>query len=93
MLLHPFAPHLAEELWEILHTPLPTSPLTGERSLSIFFAPWPLYDPKLVVDDTVTIGVQVLGKLRGEIEIAPDEPQASVLEKAKANENVAKWLE
>gem|GEM_PF-1154135 len=60
---------------------------------SIFFADWPEYDEKLVVDDEVTIGVQVLGKLRGEIQISVDESKESVLQKAKTNENVAKWLE
>jgi len=60
---------------------------------SVFFASWPVYDENLVVDNEVTIGVQVLGKLRGEIKIAVDESKDSVLEKAKNNENVQKWLE
>ena len=81
-ILSPFAPHLAEELWEKV----------WEKE-SIFFASWPEYDEKLVVDDTVTIWVQVLGKLRWEIEISLWEDKESVLEKAKQNENVAKWLE
>lgn len=81
-LLHPFAPHLAEELWERLG-----------NSTSVFLAEWPEFDEKMVVDDTITIGVQVLGKLRGDIQISKDEDKDSVLAKAKANENVAKWLE
>nr|MDD3719714.1 class I tRNA ligase family protein [Candidatus Gracilibacteria bacterium] len=82
IILHPFAPHIAEELWQLL----------GNNE-SIFNSKWPKYDEKLVVDDTITIGVQVLGKLRGEIEIGVDEEQASVLEKARNNEGVKKWLE
>lgn len=82
ILLHPFAPHLAEELWERI----------GQKE-SVFFATWQTYDPQMVIDDTITIGVQVDGKLRGEIEIARDEEKESVLEKAKTHENVSKWLE
>lgn len=60
-LLMPFAPHMAEELWE---------KMGGEGFVSL--APWPKYDNKLVADDTVTMGVQVNGKMRGTIEIAAD---------------------
>lgn len=58
--LQPFAPHIAEELHERMN---------AETVASLFFAPWPEYDEKMVVDDTIKIGVQVLGKLRGDIEI------------------------
>lgn len=60
-LLMPFAPHLAEELWNIL----------GEKEL-VALVPWPQYDPSLVVDDTISMGVQVNGKTRGSIEIPAD---------------------
>lgn len=60
-LLAPFAPHMAEELWEKL----------GEKG-SVCVAPWPQYDSNLTVDSTVTIGVQVNGKSRGTIDIAKD---------------------
>lgn len=60
-LLMPFAPHLAEEMW---------SKLGGQGLVSL--AKWPEYDPALVKDDTITMGVQVNGKMRGTIEIAPD---------------------
>jgi len=60
---------------------------------SIFFTDWPSYDEAMTVDNEITIGVQVLGKLRGEIQISKDEDKESVLEKARENENVAKWLE
>jgi leucyl-tRNA synthetase len=59
---------------------------------SIFFASWPEYDEKIVVDDTIKIAVQVMWKLRATIEIAKDESKENVLKKAKENENVAKWL-
>ncbi|MDD2870594.1 MAG: class I tRNA ligase family protein [Candidatus Gracilibacteria bacterium] len=81
-LLHPFVPHLAEELWERI----------GEKE-SVFFSEWPKYDEKMTIDDTIEIAVQVLGKLRGTIEINKDEDKESILEKAKNNSDVAKWLE
>jgi leucyl-tRNA synthetase len=58
--LHPFAPHLAEELWEFL----------GRKDLS--HTPWPAFDPALAKDDQVTIAVQVLGKTRGTVEVEAD---------------------
>ncbi|MFZ2255287.1 MAG: class I tRNA ligase family protein [Patescibacteria group bacterium] len=53
-LLHPFAPHMAEELWSTLG-----------KSDSVYMATWPEYDEFMLVDDEVTIAVQVGGKLRG----------------------------
>jgi hypothetical protein len=69
------------------------SQLFGLGQTSIFFESWPEYDEVLTVDSEVTIGVQVLGKLRGEIQISVDEDQDSVLAKAKSNPDVMKWLE
>jgi len=82
ILLNPFAPHLSEELWE----------RTWNKN-SISLESWPKYDEAMTIDDTITIWVQVLWKLRWTIEINKDEEQASVLEKARNNEEVAKWLE
>ncbi len=81
-LLHPFAPHLAEELWENIW-----------EKKSVFFSVWPKYDENLVKDDVITIWVQVLWKLRGEIEIWVEEDEEQVLEKARNNESVKKWLD
>lgn len=80
-LLAPLAPHLAEELWENLgHT------------TSIFTEAWPTFDATLIVDDVVEMGVQVNGKVRGIISIAPNADEAMAKELALANENVAKWI-
>ncbi|MDP2089986.1 MAG: leucine--tRNA ligase [Candidatus Gracilibacteria bacterium] len=94
-LLHPFVPHLAEELWERITSPQPSPQGEGvsTKYQSVFFSEWPKYDEKMTIDDTVTIGVQVLGKLRGTIEINKDEEKNLVLEKAKNNSDVAKWIE
>jgi leucyl-tRNA synthetase len=80
-ILHPFAPHLAEELWERI----------WEKE-SVFNSIWPEYDEAMTIDDTIKIAVQVLGKVRWTIQINKDEDKDSVLEKAKNNPDVAKWL-
>jgi leucyl-tRNA synthetase len=63
-LLAPYAPHLTEELWK----------LSGMET-SIHSESFPLYDAALIIDETITIGVQINGKLRGDITIAPDADQ------------------
>jgi leucyl-tRNA synthetase len=82
-LVAPFAPHIAEELWERLG-----------HSGSIFDLPnWPEFDPAKAVESTVTIAVQVNGKLRGSIDVAKDAPEADVVAAARAEENVARHLD
>jgi leucyl-tRNA synthetase len=61
LILAPFAPHLCEELWQRL----------GHRE-SVAYAAWPQFDPELVRDATIEIGVQVNGKVRGTITLAVD---------------------
>ncbi len=80
-LLAPFAPHLTEELWR----------QAGEKN-SIHTASFPVYEETLAKDETVTIGVQVNGKVRGDIVIAPDATEEEALKEARAHENVEKWL-
>ena len=82
LILAPFAPHMAEELWERLGH--------GE---TLAYAPWPEYDASLLVEDTVEIPVQVNGKVRGRIVVAADAGQDAMLAAAKGNEKVAKFLE
>ena len=60
---------------------------------TIAFEPWPTYDESKTIDDTISIGVQVNGKLRGSIEITQDEDEESVKAKALAHENVIKFTE
>lgn len=81
-LLSPFAPHIAEELWHEL----------GEKN-SIHLEDWPKYDESKIVGDKVTIAVQVNGKARSIIEVNIDEEDGVVLEAAKADFRVSKWLE
>ncbi len=77
----PFAPHMADELWSQF----------GNDSL-IQNTPWPKWDETLIVEDTITIAVQVNGKLRGEISVGKDEPEEVVKEKALVHENVIKFV-
>jgi leucyl-tRNA synthetase len=84
-LLAPFAPHVAEELWhEVL------GPAARDRLLSD--APWPAFDPALVAADTVTIAVQVNGKLRGEVQASVSAGEAEVRAMAEAEERVKAHL-
>jgi leucyl-tRNA synthetase len=82
LMLSPLAPHICEELWE---------KLGHERSLA--YEPWPSYDPDLLVEDEVELPVQVMGKVRGRITVPRDADEATVLEAAKADPNVAAHLE
>jgi len=80
-LLAPFAPHLADELWE----------QTGERE-SIHLAKWPEYDITKVGSDIITLAVQVDGKKRWTIQISPKAKEEEAAKQAQANPEIAKWL-
>ena len=80
-LLSPFAPHIAEELWERLG---------GAGSL--FDAGWPTFDPALAAEQLVTIAVQVNGKLRGTIQVPPGTTQDAALERALAEAAISRFV-
>jgi leucyl-tRNA synthetase len=80
-LLSPFAPHVAEELWHEVQGP-------AARDRLLAAEPWPAFDPALVVADTVTIAVQVNGKLRGEVQAAVAATEADVRALAEADDRV-----
>ncbi len=82
LLAAPIVPHLAEEIVALLE---PGTTLAAER-------PFPEADPALLTVTRLTIGVQVGGKLRGMIEVAPDESEADILAAAAAEPNVARLL-
>jgi len=88
ILLQPFAPHLAEELWAKLHATRNTQHIP-----SLAYAPWPKFDPALLVEDTLEIPVQVNGKLRDVIKVPAAASQADLEAAAKASEKVKPFLE
>jgi leucyl-tRNA synthetase len=77
-------PHLAEEVFSLLHPG--SDRLVAELG-------WPAADPTLLVAESVTIAVQVMGKLRGTIAVPPDSPADVTIAAAEADANVAKALE
>jgi leucyl-tRNA synthetase len=81
-LVGPYAPHLGDEAWEKL----------GQKGFLIQAA-WPSYEEALTIDTEVTLGIQVNGKLRGDVTVARDAAEAEVREKALAVPNVAKHIE
>ena len=81
-LLSPYAPHIAEELWQRL----------GEDEL-IAHAEWPDWDPELVKDETITIVIQVNGKKRGELAVARDTDKDELECLALASENAQRFME
>jgi leucyl-tRNA synthetase len=82
LLLAPLAPHIAEELWQRLG-----------HAESLAYAPWPQYDPKLLVSETLEIPVQINGKMRGRIEVPADADEERVIALARADENVLRYLD
>jgi len=80
-LIFPFAPHLGSEVHERL---------LGGR---VWESPWPEADPALLSSDTVTLIVQVNGKLRDRIEAPAEAPKEELLELARASEKVGKHLD
>lgn len=80
-LLAPFAPHMTEELWEGL----------GHKE-SIHISEWPAYDEKYLVSSTMTIVVQVNGKVRAQLEVATDADKDAVLAEAKNNDRIREVL-
>lgn len=80
-LVSPFAPHVAEELWERL----------GGAG-SVFDAGWPFFDPAIAAEDLLTLAVQVNGKLRGTIRVARDIGQEGALTAALADPAISRFV-
>jgi leucyl-tRNA synthetase len=86
ILLQPFAPHLAEELWDKLFSAFRFPPS------ALAYSPWPKFDPALLVEDTLEIPVQVNGKLRDVIKVPANADNAALEAAAKASEKVKLFL-
>ena len=83
VLVAPFAPHLAEELWERL----------GHAGSIFDGANWPAFDPEKAAEDIIKVAVQVNGKLRGTVEVQRGTEQEEVEARARSQENVSRHLE
>lgn len=81
-LLAPFAPHVAEELWERLGQP----PSVGQQD-------WPRYDLSLTISDRVEIPIQINGKLRGKIEVSGEAGREDILELARKDTKIQELLQ
>jgi leucyl-tRNA synthetase len=82
LLLSPFAPHIAEELWEGLGHGKPISSMS-----------WPAHDPSIAAEERLTLVVQVNGKLRGRVSIGADEDDETIKKRALEDENVRRFLD
>ena len=84
LMLAPFAPHTMEELWEHLG-----------HDFSVHTTKWPVFKPELVVEDSVTIVIQVNGKFRGTLEVKKSlsGEKEEIISLSKKDEKIAKWLE
>jgi leucyl-tRNA synthetase len=82
LMLAPYAPHLAEELWRKL----------GHEG-TLTYAAWPALDEQYLVEDLVTYVVQVNGKVRDQLSMPAGSDEATVREAALASEKVQKWLQ
>ena len=80
-LVSPFAPHVAEELWELMG-----------GTTSVFDAGWPSHDPALVAEERVTMAVQVNGKTRGTIQGGRDATQDDAMAAVMTNPALAKFI-
>ena len=85
ILLQPFAPHLAEELWAKVNIQHSTFNI---QHPSLPYAPWPKFDPALLVESEIEIPVQVNGKLRDVIKVPANADNAAIEAAAKASEKV-----
>ncbi len=82
LLLAPFAPHLADELWHQM----------GHAD-SVHLAPWPSVDPAALVADEITLVIQVMGKTRGTLEVPADSDQAALEKLARESDIAQKYID
>jgi leucyl-tRNA synthetase len=82
LMLAPFAPHIAEEIW---------SRLGHDQSLARH--PWPAFDPAKLAERNIELPVQVNGKLRDKVVVPADADEGTILKTAETAEKVRPWLE
>jgi len=82
VMLAPIVPHFAEECWDRL----------GHQT-SVFDAKWPHWDPKMLVEGTVEVVVQVSGRTRSKVMVGRDAPEAEVLKAATADATTRRFID
>ena len=91
LLLSSFAPHIAEELWASF-AKASAAKSESKYHKSIFLQPWPKYDPKLVVEKSANIVVQVNGKVRDQITVPAEAKEQDIKKLAFASEKIKKYI-
>ncbi|MEK7846496.1 MAG: leucine--tRNA ligase, partial [Nitrospinota bacterium] len=81
ILLSPFVPHIAEEMWEMM----------GNKG-SVIKEPWPSYDPELIKSEEITIVVQINGKVRGRIMAGADIDEEGIKKAVLSDEKIKEWI-
>ncbi len=81
ILLFPFAPKTTRTIWENLW-----------NTTDIEYAPWPIFDASMLIDETISLPVQINGKVRANIIVAPDADETTVLDVAQHDEQIQKYL-
>jgi leucyl-tRNA synthetase len=82
LLLSPFAPHIAEELWSLLGHPA-----------TLAYEPWPVHDEKYLIETEMEVPVQINGKLRGKVTVPANSDQTIIVAAAKADATIAGQLD
>jgi leucyl-tRNA synthetase len=91
-LLSPFAPHIAEELWERISSPPLLSKEGRSPSQFILQQPWPKYDPAMVVEEEIDLVIQINGRVRAMIKVSPDIAEKDALKQALKLKAVESYL-
>jgi len=97
-LLSPFAPHIAEELYQQVKNPAfavegtSAGKQNSKKFKSIFKEPWPKYDKKLIKEEKINLIIQINGKVRDQIEVDSDISEEKAKEIALSREKVIKWI-
>jgi len=89
VMISPFAPHVAEESWAMLHQHLRQ---TNDEPRSIAYEPWVTWDDAKCIDESVTVAVQVNGKVRSKLQLTRDAKEADVRQLALADPAVGKFV-
>jgi leucyl-tRNA synthetase len=82
LLLSPFAPHMAEELWRAL----------GHAD-TLAYEPWPAFDPAFIREDTVEVVVQINGKVRSKVTVPASADAAQLEATARADQRIAELVQ